>query len=229
MDLTPSERFELNDRFGKNRCYRCGEVKDLSWFYRNTMAAPFESPVWKNCIECRNESFNNRSEKQVFTEHLSKCKSRAKEAGIEFALVADDLRNAYEIQEGCCNYTGRPIAFRVDRTSTIRRGCSGATSGSKRKKVGGGGGGGTGAGATSKRRAGNTYHNMDKVSVDRIDPARGYTRDNIQLVALHVNFAKLDLTEAQFVSMCRKVVETCDARGLPTPPRPCRFVQTRRQ
>lgn len=45
------------------------------------------------------------------------------------------------------------------------------------------------------------------ISVDRIDPKKEYTRDNIQLVCNRVNTIKWDLTQEEFIYFCTKVVE----------------------
>jgi hypothetical protein len=50
-------------------------------------------------------------------------------------------------------------------------------------------------------------------SLDRIDPSRGYTKDNIQMTTNLCNHAKMDLTEEVFFRMCRQVVATADANG----------------
>jgi hypothetical protein len=48
----------------------------------------------------------------------------------------------------------------------------------------------------------------DSMSLDRVDPTRGYTTDNVLLVGWRVNFAKLDMTLDEFRSLCRDVVNT---------------------
>ena len=47
----------------------------------------------------------------------------------------------------------------------------------------------------------------NKVSIDRIDSNLGYIKGNIQLVTGFVNKAKLDMTQAEFISMCKAVAE----------------------
>jgi hypothetical protein len=44
-------------------------------------------------------------------------------------------------------------------------------------------------------------------SIDRIDSAKGYTRDNIQIVCGWYNMAKQDLSEAEMLDFCRRVVD----------------------
>ena len=45
------------------------------------------------------------------------------------------------------------------------------------------------------------------MSVDRIDSALGYTKDNVRLVTWEVNNAKQDMTMESFVLLCKKVID----------------------
>lgn len=40
------------------------------------------------------------------------------------------------------------------------------------------------------------------ISIDRIDSAKGYSLDNIQLVCVVINLMKLDMTQAEFTAWC---------------------------
>lgn len=44
------------------------------------------------------------------------------------------------------------------------------------------------------------------ISLDRIHPKGGYTKDNIQLTTNICNHSKMDLTEEIFINMCQKIV-----------------------
>lgn len=44
-----------------------------------------------------------------------------------------------------------------------------------------------------------------KPSLDRIDSNKGYTKHNIRLVAWIVNHCRGDLTDQDFIAMCKKV------------------------
>ena len=46
-----------------------------------------------------------------------------------------------------------------------------------------------------------------KPSLDRIDSDKGYTLDNIRIVAWIVNHCRGDLTDEEFVDMCKKVAK----------------------
>lgn len=49
--------------------------------------------------------------------------------------------------------------------------------------------------------------NFHKASVDRIDSTVGYTPNNIQLVCWGVNKMKQDMTQTEFLTFCRLIVE----------------------
>lgn len=44
-------------------------------------------------------------------------------------------------------------------------------------------------------------------SVDRIDPTKGYTKDNVQWVHKTINYMKMDFTQEEFIEMCKLVSE----------------------
>jgi len=48
-------------------------------------------------------------------------------------------------------------------------------------------------------------HQLNTVSLDRIDSSKDYTVDNIQLVCVPINRMKLDYTEKQFIELCHLV------------------------
>lgn len=45
------------------------------------------------------------------------------------------------------------------------------------------------------------------VTLDRIDPTRGYYRDNVVLVTLRANQAKGNMTMREFRQLCRQVLK----------------------
>jgi len=50
------------------------------------------------------------------------------------------------------------------------------------------------------------FNSATKVSIDRIDSSKGYTKSNVQLVAKCVNIAKSNLKQSEFIAMCKAVV-----------------------
>ena len=45
----------------------------------------------------------------------------------------------------------------------------------------------------------------NRVSIDRKDPSKGYTEDNVNLVCLQVNYMKRDISHEDFISFCKTV------------------------
>lgn len=68
----------------------------------------------------------------------------------------------------------------------------------------------TGWQMTMTRRVGIVRTNA---SIDRIDSQKGYTLDNIQLVCVAANKAKFDLSQEEFVKLCRSVLAKAAKRG----------------
>lgn len=49
------------------------------------------------------------------------------------------------------------------------------------------------------------YNNSNKISIDRIESEKGYTKDNVRLVCWVVNQAKSDSSHEEFLEMCRDI------------------------
>lgn len=67
----------------------------------------------------------------------------------------------------------------------------------------------TGIQMTWKTNAGRVQTNL---SIDRISVLCGYTQDNVQLVCRMANIMKGELSQSDFVAVCRRVVEKASAR-----------------
>jgi hypothetical protein len=50
-------------------------------------------------------------------------------------------------------------------------------------------------------------HQLNTVSLDRIDSDKDYTAENIQLVCVPINRMKLDYSEDQFIQLCKLVAQ----------------------
>jgi hypothetical protein len=190
MRLTQKERYYLNTNFGVNRCNTCEKLKDLDCFYsKKTEVVPGWSKYATSCIACFNVTFNNQPLETAFRRLWKITKHNAQERGIEFDITVEHLQKLYELQGGKCNYSGKDIYIVPKRKKE-----------NKYEKN------------TFCTRA---YRNFNKASVDRIDSNRGYLIDNVHLVAVHVNMAKLDLLEEDFIQMCQDIVDVAHKRGKP--------------
>jgi len=49
--------------------------------------------------------------------------------------------------------------------------------------------------------------NPNQASLDRIDSKRGYDRGNVQYVTLQINLAKKNMSDSDFIEMCKRVVK----------------------
>ena len=49
--------------------------------------------------------------------------------------------------------------------------------------------------------------NNTKLSVDRINNSKGYTKDNIQLITWQANMAKGTWTNKQLINMCKNIIK----------------------
>lgn len=49
--------------------------------------------------------------------------------------------------------------------------------------------------------------NPDTPSIDRIDPTKGYTKDNVQFVTWHYNQAKGRFSDEEVLDLCKRVIK----------------------
>ena len=57
-----------------------------------------------------------------------------------------------------------------------------------------------------------SQHSLYKPSLDRIDPNRGYVCGNIRIVAWIVNKCRMDLSDQEFVEMCKAIADHARTR-----------------
>ena len=58
----------------------------------------------------------------------------------------------------------------------------------------------------------NQENQFTNISIDRINPEKGYTLDNIQLVCTIVNYMKNTLSETELVWWCKQILQTQEAK-----------------
>lgn len=59
-----------------------------------------------------------------------------------------------------------------------------------------------------ERGSGKSRTNPDVCTMDRIDPAQGYIKGNVQLTRWLPNRVKINLSNNEFLDLCRSVVDT---------------------
>lgn len=61
--------------------------------------------------------------------------------------------------------------------------------------------------ALSGRKIGWTNSKIRSASLDRIDSTKGYTKDNIQWVHKDINKMKMDITQKEFIKLCKEITK----------------------
>ncbi len=190
VGLSDAERRVLTETYGKNRCQRCRKLLDVSAFYKHKNKPRDHCQYWSSCKECLDSDYYTRPEMSVFRQMLCYTRKRCREEGFEYDLTPEDVRDLFELQEGRCNYSGREMLLHSDKPKRDEHG-------------------------NVKRLWQRT---ADKVSIDRIDSSKGYTKDNVHLVNTRVNQAKSNMDEAEFLSLVHDISETAKVQGSSTVP-----------
>lgn len=50
------------------------------------------------------------------------------------------------------------------------------------------------------------------VSIDKINPSKGYVKTNVRLVCSHVNMMKSYLTDSELVEFCKAIIKECNEK-----------------
>jgi hypothetical protein len=118
-----------------------------------------------------------KESKKVIYEMLSSARKRSKDKKWHCDLTHDFIKELNEKQGGLCPYTG----LKLDWEKVI---------------------------SENKTASNNhTFIPYCRASLDRIDSSKGYTKDNVQLVAYIVNIVKSDLSENDLFKMCKLITE----------------------
>ena len=94
---------------GTKICAKCSERSSVSNFYKHHQTSDGWHSWCKSC--CREGNLKSRQKKYASFEgriktFLRSCEVSALKRGNEFDLTADNLRKAWEMQNGLCAYTG---------------------------------------------------------------------------------------------------------------------------
>lgn len=171
-------RYHMSSVHGVSKCKTCGIVKETKYFsYASTRYGQNRS-VAPSCIRCTAMAGYDKDPVVWFCKYsVSEAKQRAESSGIPFDIDAEWVNERFKEVDGCCELCDREMTvFKRDY---------------REKK---------GDGNISFMK-----HPMN-MSLDQRVPGKGYTRDNVQLVNLQCNLAKLDLSQENFLEMCRGVV-----------------------
>lgn len=150
---------------GRKVCSHCGEMQDLSCFFRSS-ARSCRSGFKSRCKVCENlmskrypkgaeyakKRIRDTASPLNYTKRLADyCACRCRKHGVECSISAEWMWQKYQQQGGLCAYSGFPMTHDLGRCST-------------------------------------------NISIERIDPSLGYVPDNVVLCCLFVNLSKRDKT-----------------------------------
>lgn len=179
-------RYHLSSVHGVSKCKTCGQVKETKYFSYCSAKYGQNRSVSPACIRCTAMSGYDKDPVVWFCRYsVSEARQRAESSGIPFDIDADWVTERYKSLGGCCELCKRHMSvFKKDYRE--------------------------------KKEAGKiSFMNYPmNLSLDQRVPGKGYTRDNVQLVNLQCNLAKLDLSQENFLEMCRHVVATHGAHGI---------------
>lgn len=171
-------RFHMSTVHGVSKCATCGLVKETKYFsYSHTKFGDLKN-VSPSCIRCTAMAGYDEDPILWFAKYaVSEAKNRAESNGIPFDLDHDWVSERFKALDGCCELCDRKMTvFKKDYRD--KKGQSGISF---------------------------MKHPMN-MSLDQRVPSLGYTKQNVQLVNLQCNLAKLDLSQEKFLEMCRGVV-----------------------
>lgn len=172
-------RFHMSTVHGVSKCATCGMVKETKYFsYSHTKFGDLKN-VSPSCIRCTAMTGYDKDPILWFSKYaVSEAKSRAESNGIPFDIDHVWVSERFKALEGRCELCDREMTvFKKDYRD-------------------------------KKGQAGVSFmkHPMN-MSLDQRVPSLGYTKENVQLVNLQCNLAKLDLSQEKFLEMCRGVVQ----------------------
>jgi len=113
--------------------------------------------------------------RNIFTHYRNGAKLR----NLEFSISIEYCWELFQKQKGKCALTGEDIWLRPkDKTSTV---------------------------TCIKNGNRNLDYSKFNASLDRIDSSKGYIEENVQWVKREVNIMKMDLSQEEFIEICKKV------------------------
>ena len=177
---------EALERFrGLCKCARCGAVGSRDFF---------STP--KRCTDCEMAAYE-RDPEAWFSARLARdAAARGVRVGVPCEIDAAWVRAAFAACSSKCALCGEHM--NVER----RRGRAQPGDGS----AGGPAGGPAGSPAGSQGGSGSLFANFPmNASLDQRVAGVGYTRENVQLVHVRCNLAKLDMPQDDFIAMCKAV------------------------
>lgn len=172
---------------GLSKCCTCGSIKETKYFsVTSTRTAPYAG-VSASCIRCSAMAGYDANPLKWFSNYITnEARQRAKNSKIPFNITSEWVMEKFNENHGKCVLCSREMTlFKKDSRGRERSEHS------------------------------NFMVNPSNMSLDQRVPGAGYTMENVQLVNLHCNLAKMDLSQEAFLEMCRGVVRTHGRGSVP--------------
>jgi len=167
-------------------CTQCGAVRPLSGFYTTGKCVdgrPKYNSWCKRCIAEKQASYHHRTWGEDSLKYTAFRRTRSVRSYLQYLRAKAAQRRKFE------------EIISLDALELLWQAQQGRCAL-------------TGWPMTMELAAGTVPTNC---SIDRIDSSGGYTVSNVQLVCRAANIAKSNLSTAEFVSLCRAVVEKKNA------------------
>ena len=176
LDVNAAVRFHMSSVHGISKCQTCGILKETKYFSSIEYRYGNLRTVAPNCIRCSAMAGYDKDPLRWFSKYItSEAKNRAENNGIPFDITPEWVMERYKLLESKCEL--------CDSHMTLF----------KRDY------------RQPKKEQISFMKNPSNMSLDQIVAGKGYTKDNVQLVNLQCNLAKLDMPQSEFVKMCRGV------------------------
>lgn len=174
--VSSAVRFHMSTVHGVSKCESCGKIKKTNFFsLGSTKLSGFRS-ISKNCIRCTAMAGYDADPLVWFCKYIvNESRSRALANGNVFTVDWKWVHDRFNAIEGKCELCDRSM-------TTFKRDYRGDARNNK-----------------------SFMSNPLNLSLDQRVPGGGYTSENLQLVNLQCNLAKLDTQQEEFVSMCMAV------------------------
>jgi hypothetical protein len=173
LDVNAAVRFHMSTVHGISKCQTCEILKETKYFSLIHFKYGNLRTVSPNCIRCSAMTGYDKDPLLWFSKYItSEAKNRAENNGIPFDITSEWVMQRYKRLQSKCELCDSHMTL---FKRDYRQ--------DKKEKI-------------------SFMKNPTNMSLDQIVPGKGYTKDNVQLVNLQCNLAKLDVPQSDFVKMC---------------------------
>jgi hypothetical protein len=178
LDVNAAVRFHMSTVHGISKCQTCGILKETKYFSLIDYRYGNLRTVAPNCIRCSAMAGYDKDPLLWFSKYItSEAKNRAENNGLPYDITPEWVMERYKLLESKCELCNSHMTL---FKRDYRQ--------PKKEKI-------------------SFMKNPSNMSLDQIVAGKGYTKDNVQLVNLQCNLAKLDMPQSDFIKMCKGVTE----------------------